>query len=105
MRVPIFGQIVAGKLLPHLVGGYPNDRVLTCIEIRRQMEKFHPNRALFQSAARTSHGVLYGVLKELPASLAIAKRRALQEAAEFRPHNLLARFVEPGLFFFGHSAT
>ena len=60
--------------------------MLTGVEIRRKLEEFHPEGALFESAVRPVYRVLDDVLEELPASLAGAKRGALQQTAEFRPH-------------------
>jgi hypothetical protein len=85
----ILSEVVLRQFLSYFISRYPDYGVLTCIEIEGKLEEFHPERALFESAVRTADRVVDDVLKELPASLAGAKRRALQQAMEFRPHGLL----------------
>jgi len=72
------------QFLPHLIGRHTNDGVLAGIEVLRELEKFHPDRALFQSAGRTPERVLDYVCKKFPAALTGTKRGALQKASEFR---------------------
>ena len=78
------------ELLSYLIGRHTNDGVLARIEVLRKLEEFYADRAFFESAGRTADRVLDDVLQELPASLARAKRRTLQQTIEFRPHVLLA---------------
>ena len=74
----ILGEVMLSKLLSYLIGRHTDDGVLTRIEVLRKLEEFYTDRAFFESAARTANRVLDDVLKELPASLARAKRRTLQ---------------------------
>jgi hypothetical protein len=82
------------QLLSHFIGRHTNYCVLTRIEVLRKLEEFYADRAFFESAGRTSDCMLDDVLKEFPASLARAKRRARQETIEFRPHVLFACLAE-----------
>jgi hypothetical protein len=86
----ILGEVMLGKLLSYLIGRHTDDRVLTRIEVLRKLEEFYTDRAFLESAGRTANRVLDDVLKELPTSLARAKRRTLQQTIEFRPHGPLA---------------
>jgi hypothetical protein len=81
---PILGEVMLGKLLSHLIGRHTNYGVLTRIEVLRKLEEFYTDRAFFERAVRTANRVLDDVLQELPASLARAKRRTLQQTNEFR---------------------
>src|ERR1017187_2765154 len=85
----ILCQVVLRQFLPYFVSRDPDYGVLTCIKIEGKLKEFHPERALFQSAVRTADRVVDNVLKELPTSLARAKRRASEQAMELRPHGLL----------------
>jgi hypothetical protein len=82
----ILGEVVLCELLPYLIGRYAYNGVLTRIEIRRKLEKFHSEAPFFESAARPLDRVVDDVLEELPAPLAGAKRRAFQQTIEFVPH-------------------
>ena len=86
----ILSQVMLSELLSYFIGRHTNDGVLTGIEVLRKLEEFYADRAFFESAGRTVNRVLDDVLEELPASLARAKRRALQQTIEFRPYGLLA---------------
>jgi hypothetical protein len=79
-----------GKLLAYLIGRHTNSGVLARIEVLRKLEEFYTDRAFFERAGRTANRVLDDVLKELPTSLARAKRRTLQQTIELRPHGPLA---------------
>ena len=85
----ILGEIVLGQLLSYFISRYPDYGVLAGIEVEGKLEELHAERALFECAAGTADGVIDDILEELTASLARAKRGALQQAAEFRPHGLL----------------
>src|ERR1041385_4491351 len=82
----VLRQVVLGELLADFVRGHADNGVLAGIEILRKLEKLDADGTLFERAARTGHGVLNDIAQELPASLAGAKRGALQQAVEFRPH-------------------
>lgn len=86
----VLGEVMLGKLLPYLIGRHTNYGVLTRIEVLRKLEEFYTDRAFLERAGRTANDVLDDVLKELPASLARAKRSTLQQTIEFRPHGPLA---------------
>jgi hypothetical protein len=86
----ILSLVMLSELLSHLIGRHTNYSVLTRVEVLRKLEEFYADRAFFESAGRTPDCVLDDVFKEFPASLARAKRRALQQTVEFRPHILFA---------------
>jgi hypothetical protein len=75
----ILGEVMLSKLLSHLIGRHTNYGVLTRIEVLRKLEEFYSDRAFFERAGRTANRVPDDVLKELPTSLARAKRSALQQ--------------------------
>jgi hypothetical protein len=87
---PILGEVMLSKLFSDLVRRHTNYGVLTGIEVLRKLEEFYTDRAFFERAGRTANRALDDVLKELPTSLARAKRRTLQQTIEFRPHGPLA---------------
>jgi len=75
----ILGEVMLSKLLSYLIGRHTNYGVLTRIEVLRKLEEFYSDRAFFERAGRTANRVPDDVLKELPTSLARAKRSALQQ--------------------------
>ena len=102
MKRAVLRQVMLSKLLPHLVGCHAHDGVLAGVEIRRKPEKFHTERAFLERPALTDNRVFDNVLKELPASLAGAERRAIQQMAELRPHRLPACLVRTDTVAFAH---
>src|ERR1035437_2251733 len=78
----ILGEVMLSKLLSYLIGRHTNYGVLTRIEVLRKLEEFYSDRAFFERAGRTANRVPDDVLKELPTSLARAKRSALQRSEE-----------------------
>jgi hypothetical protein len=81
----VFRHVVLCKFLSDFVRGYADDGVLAGIEILRKLKNLDTNGTLFEGAARTGNRVLNGIIQKLAASLAGAKRRALQQAMEFSP--------------------
>jgi hypothetical protein len=75
----ILGEVMLSELFSYLIGRHTDDRVLARVEVLRKLEEFDTNRAFFERAGRTANRVLDDVLKELPASLARAKRRTFQQ--------------------------
>jgi hypothetical protein len=102
MVCTILSEVMLSKFFSYLIGRHTNDRVLARIEVLRKLEEFYTDRAFFERPVRTANRVLYDVLKELPASLARAKGRTLQQTIEFGLNSLLAWLGESPTLAFAH---